>query len=160
MRGFDQPQTRLFSFLQTEDRVPAQHPLREIRTVSAKVLEDLQPRLDACYAKTSRSAVPAEQVLRGLLLWSLYGVPSEMRLLEELEYNLLYRWFVGFELEDAVWARSTFRDNKERLIEAGIVGEFLARTLSETPRRLLLHPFFALSLALVEEWGGQLDLEW
>jgi len=160
MRGFDQPQSRLFTFIQIEDRVPVPHPLREVRHVTATVLAELQPRIDACYAKGNRSAVAAEPILRAMLLWALYGIPSELRLLEELDYNLLYRWFVGLELEDEVWARSTFRSNKERLIEAGLAGEFLARCLSVLPRRLLVHPFFAFNMALVEEWGGQMDLDW
>lgn len=160
MRGFDQPQTRLFSFVQVDDRVPAQHPLRTVRTAAAEVLNELQPRIDDCYARGSRSAIAAEPILRAQLLWALYGIPSEMRLLEELDYNLLYRWFIGLGLEDPVWARSTFRSNKERLIEAGLSGEFLARTLTRLPRRLVFHPFFAPNLALVEDWGGQMDMDW
>lgn len=159
MRGLDARQTQLFTFLQVEDRVPQAHPLRQVRSIAINVQAEIQGRLDRVYARSGRVSIPPEQLLRALLLWALYGVPSERRLLEEMEYNLLFRWFVGQGLEDEVWPRTTFAENRQRLILSGAAGEFFARVLGGMPPRLLYNDHFNLNRSLVEEWSGQRSLD-
>ena len=159
MRGPDHRQPSLFTFVAVEDRVPAAHPLRQVRTTAINVLSELSPRLDRLYARAGRASIPPEQLLRALLVWAVYGVPSERRLLEELDYNLLFRWFVGMGLEDEVWPHTTFRMNRRRLVASGLVGEFFARCLAHLPGRVLYNGHFSPNLALVEEWNGQRSLE-
>jgi transposase len=159
MRGLDARQTQLFTFLQVEDRVPQSHPLRQVRSVAINVQAEIQGRLDRLYARSGRVSIPPEQLLRALLLWALYGVPSERRLLEEMEYNLLFRWFVGQGLEDEIWPRTTFSENRQRLVLSGAAGEFFARVLSGLPSRLLFNDHFSLNRSLVEEWSGQRSLD-
>ncbi len=158
MRSDDTTQEALFSFLDVGTRIPARHPIRGVRNAAVAVLADLRPRIDAVYARQRRSGLPPEQVLRALAIWGLYGVASERRLLEELEYNLLYRWFVGFSLDDHVWSRAAFRDHRHRLGEAGIVAEFLARLFARSQGRVLANPHFTVNRALFEAWCGQQSL--
>jgi transposase len=94
-------------------------------------------------------------VLRALVLFYIYSVPSERQLLEQLEYNLLYRWFVGLEISDEVWSREGFRRNRRRLHDSGLVSEFLARLVTRSRGRLLANPHFTVNRALIEEWSGQ-----
>lgn len=155
MRGLDASQTQLFTFVSVEERVPPKHPIRALRTAAASVLAELRPRIDAAYDRKGRHAIPAEQVLRALVVWSMYAIPSERQLLEELEYNLLYRWFVGLEIADPVWSREGFRRNRRRLHEHGMVSEFLARLFARSRGRLLANPHFSVNRALIEEWMGQ-----
>jgi len=156
MRGLDCRQTTMFHFVAVEDRVPASHPLRLVRSVAVDIAHDLQPKVDLLFADSGRSSLPPEQVMRAMLLWGLYGVPSERRLLEELDYNLLFRWFVGLGLEDPVWAQTTFRINKRRLLASGLVGEFLARVLPRIRgRHLIGNDHFNPDWSLFEEWQGQ-----
>ncbi|MBA3686483.1 MAG: transposase [Planctomycetes bacterium] len=159
MRGPDQRQTSLFTFVTTEERIPASHPLRVVRGAVGSVMAELSGRFDKIYARGGRASIPPEQLLRALLIWALYGVPSERRLLEELEYNLLFRWFVGIGLEDPVWAHTTFRQNRRRLINAGLAADFLARCLSRLPGRLIYNGHFSMNWSLVEEWSGQQSLD-
>lgn len=159
MRGVDARQTQLFTFLQVEDRVPQTHPLRQVRSVAINVQAEIQGRLDRLYARSGRIAIPPEQLLRALLLWALYGVPSERRLLEELDYNLLFRWFVGQGLEDETWPRTTFAENRQRLVLSGAAGDFFARVLNGLPARLLYNDHFSLNRSLIEEWSGQRSLD-
>jgi transposase len=159
MRGIEQRQSSLFHFVSVEDRVPASHPLRAVRTAAVDVLQVLSPRLTKLYAASGRAAIPAEQLLRALLLWALYGVPSERRLLEELDYNLLFRWFAGLGIEDEVWPHTTFRMNRRRIIASGIAGEFFARCLVRLRGRLIHNDHFNINLSLVETWSGQTTLD-
>lgn len=142
-----------------EDRVPPAHPLRQVRLVAAHALQELSTRIDKLYARAGRAAIPPEQLLRALLIWALYGVPSERRLLEELDYNLLFRWFVGLGLDDEVWPHTTFRTNRARLMASGVAGEFFARCLAQLPGRVLYNGHFSPNLSLVEEWNGQRSLD-
>lgn len=155
MRGSDSSQTKLFNFVTVEERVPSKHPIRSVRTAAAVVLAELRQRIDAVYDRKGRHAIPAEQVLRALMVWALYSVPSERQLLEQLEYNLLFRWFVGIELADPMWSREGFRRNRRRLHDSGIVSEFLARLFARSRGRLLANPHFTVNRALIEEWLGQ-----
>jgi transposase len=155
MRADDVTQDVLFSFLDVGKRIPARHPIRGVRNAAAEVLAELRPRIDQVYAKHSRAGLPPEKVLRALAIWGLYGVASERRLLEELEYNLLYRWFVGFTPDEKVWSRAAFRDHRRRLHDAGMVAEFLARLFARSKGRVLANPHFTVNRALVEAWCGQ-----
>lgn len=159
MRAPDAAQTSLFTSIALADRVPARHPLRPVRAVAVAVAEDLRPALDRLYRPGgSRLAPPPEQILRALLLWSIYSLPSEMRLLEELDYNLLYRWFVGLDADAPVWRESTFRSNRRRILAAPVAGEFFARVFARLPPRLLPAHRFSVNWPLVDAWSGQRTL--
>ena len=158
MRADDITQEVLFSFLDVGKRIPARHPIRGVRNAAADVLAELRLQIDQLYAKNRRAGLPPEQVLRALAIWALYGVPSERRLLEELEYNLLYRWFVGIAPDTKLWSRAAFRDHRRRLHEAGLVTEFLARLFARSRGRVLANPHFTVNRSLVEAWCGQQSL--
>lgn len=159
MRGPDSQQAHMFSYLSPEQRVPQDHPLRSIRQMVDAVLQALGPEFHRLYSWTGRPSIPPEKLLRALLLQILYSVRSERLLMEQLDYNLLFRWFVGMGLEDEVWAHTTFRMNRRRLVASGVVGEFFARCLAHLPGRVLYNGHFSPNLALVEEWNGQMSLE-
>ena len=118
----DEQSGHLFSYLSPEQRVPVVHPLRTIRAMTDDVLRRLSPRSDAIYAATGRPSIPPEHLLRTLLLQVLYSVRSERMLMEHLEYNLLFRWFVRLGMDDDVWAPTTFTNNRDRLLEGDIAG--------------------------------------
>src|SRR6267378_1426962 len=124
MRGDDEQSGHLFSDLSPEERVPADHPLRAIRVMTDAALDRLSPRFEAMYAKTGRPSIPPEHLLRALLLQVLYSVRSERMLMEQLEYNLLFRWFVGLAMDDAVWVPTTFTKNRDRLLAGDIARAF------------------------------------
>jgi transposase len=157
MRSADARQSTLFSMTSTEDRIPARHPLRAVRTAAAEALAGVRWQIEKLYDPASATAtvVAPEEVLRALLLFALYGIPSERRLIEELEYNLLYRWFVGLQLDDPVFKRVTFREHRARLIKSGILGEFIRRTLSGTRVQVMRNPHFAPNKPLLDAWTGQ-----
>lgn len=123
MHGDDEQTGHLFSYLSPEQRVPADHPLRAIRTMTDEALRRLSPRFEALYAKTGRPSIPPEHRLRALPVQVLYSVRSERMLIEQLEYNLLFRWFVGLGMDDAVWAPTTFTKNRDRLLEDDRIGK-------------------------------------
>ena len=112
MRGDDEQSGHLFSYLSPEQRVPADHPLRAIRRMTDAALRDLRPTLDGLYARAGRPSVPPEQLLRALLLQVLYSIRSERMLIEQLEYNLLFRWFVGLAMDADLWVPTTFTKNR------------------------------------------------
>ena len=116
VRRDDQQNAHLFSYLSPEERVPADHPLRAVRRMTDAALDQLSPRFALMYSKTGRPSVPPEQLLRALLPQILYSVRSERMLMEQLEYNLLFRWFVGVAMDDRVWTPTTFTRNRERLV--------------------------------------------
>ena len=134
MRGDDQQSGHLFSYLSPEQRVPADHPLRAIRQMTDEALRQLSPQFEAMYATTGRPSVPPEQLLRALLLQVLYTVRSERLLMEQLDYNLLFRWFVGLGMDDAVWTPTTFTKNRERLLAGDIARQFFAAVLGPGAR--------------------------
>jgi transposase len=117
MRGFDQKQPALFSYVSPEQRVPADHPLRPIRLMVDGILTSLSPRFARLYSHTGRPSIPPEKLLRALLLQVLYSVRSERMLLEQLDYNLLFRWFVGLNLDDPIWDATVFSKNRDRLLD-------------------------------------------
>ena len=116
MRGDDQPQTALFSYISVEDRIPRDHPLRSIQALVNPILVALSPRFQSMYSKMGRPSIPPERLLRALLLQILYTVRSERQLMEQLNYNLLFRWFVGLNPDDAVWVPTVFTKNRDRLL--------------------------------------------
>jgi len=156
MRGTDKQQAHLFSYVSPERRVPAEHPLRPIRKMVDAALQRLSPRFEALYSHTGRPSVPPEKLLRALLLQVFYSVRSEALLMEELDYNLLFRWFVGLDMDEAVWDATTFTKNRDRLLEGDIAREFFAaigvqaRTLG-----LLSDEHFTVDGTLLEAWASQ-----
>src|SRR6201988_1693052 len=129
MRGTDQQQSHIFSYLSPEERVRKDHPLRAVRSMVDEVLQQLSPRFDAMYAKVGRPSIAPEQRLRAQLLQMLYSVRSERLLMEEIDYSMLFRWFIGLNLDDEVWDATVFTKNRDRLLEADVAKEFLAHVV-------------------------------
>lgn len=156
MRGEDRQQAALFSYLSPESRVPQDHPLRTIRQLVARALTALSPRFDALYAERGRPSIPPQQLLRALLRQVLYTIRSERQLMEQLDYNLLFRWFVGLELDAPVWDVTVFTKNRERLLAGDIAQGFFEAVLAEAERRRLLsQEHFTVDGTLVQAWAGQ-----
>jgi len=156
MRGDDEQSGHLFSYLSPEQRVPADHPLRPIRQMTDAALARLSSRFALLYAQTGRPSVPPEQLLRALLLQMLYSIRSERMLIEQLEYNLLFRWFVGLAMDDAVWTPTTFTKNRERLLAGDVARAFFEDVVEQARgRRLLSNEHFTVDGTLLEAWAGQ-----
>jgi transposase len=155
MRGSFEDQGGLFSYISPESRVPANHPLRKIRELVRDVLKELSRSFAGLYAKEGRPSVPPEQLLSALLIQVLYGVRSERQLMEQLDYNLLYRWFVGLSPDDRVWDATTFTKNRERLQDGDVFEKFMTRLLSH-PRvkPLLSDEHFSVDGTLIEAWAS------
>src|SRR3981081_2789708 len=131
MRGHDEQTGHMFSYLSPEQRVPADHPLRAIRQMTEGVLAKLSPKFTRMYSKIGRPSIAPEKLLRALLLQVLYTVRSERMLMEQLEYNLLFRWFVGLNMDEAVWDVTVFTKNRERLLKADIAKKFFELVLKQ-----------------------------
>lgn len=156
MRGPDHPQTALFSYVSIEDRIPSDHPLRAIQGLVNPILAALSERFEALYARLGRPSIPPERLLRALLLQKLYTIRSERQLMEQLDYNLLFRWFVGLNPDDAVWVPTVFTKNRDRLIEGTIADAFLHEILKAADDRgLLSHEHFTVDGTLLEAWASQ-----
>src|SRR5438309_10334206 len=138
MRGDDLQEAGMFSYLSPEQRVPQDHPLRAIRKIADAVFVQLSPQFDKLYARMGRPSIAPEKLLRALLLQVLYSVRSERLLMEELDYNMLFRWFVGLSMDDAVWDASTFSKNRERMLEGDIAEAFFQGVLGEARAGQLL----------------------
>lgn len=155
MRGEDRSSGSLFSYVDLERRVPATHPLRLIRTVVNEVLGSLSGEFEGLYSHTGRPSIPPEKLLRALLLQAFYSIRSERQLMEQLDFNLLFRWFVGLGLDDAVWDASVFCKNRDRLLEAEISGKFLAGIVAHPKvRPLLSRDHFSVDGTLIEAWAA------
>jgi transposase len=155
MRGTQEKQQPLFSYVSQEDRIPSDHPLRKIRRMVEPILTDMSPIFERLYAAVGRPSIPPEQLLLALLLQTLYTIRSERLLMEELNYNLLFRWFVGLSMDDAVWDHSVFSKNRDRLLEGDIASEFMARVLDlARERKLLSDEHFTVDGTLIEAWAG------
>jgi transposase len=155
MRGTFQDQGGLFSYVSPESRVPANHPLRKIRELVRDVLKDLSRSFSKLYAKEGRPSVPPEQLLSALLIQVLYGIRSERQLMEQLDYNLLYRWFVGLSPDDAVWDPTTFTKNRERLQQGEVFEMFMAKLLNHPlVKPLLSDEHFSVDGTLIEAWAS------
>jgi len=156
MRGPDQEQGALFSYLSIEQRVPEDHPLRAIRALVDPVLKQLSRRFSGLYSDTGRPSIPPEQLLRALLLQVLYTVRSERQLMEQLDYNLLFRWFVGLGMDEAVWDATTFSKNRDRFLEGEVAEAFFQEVLGHAEKRSLLSSeHFTVDGTLVQAWAGQ-----
>jgi transposase len=149
-------QGRLFSYLSPEARVPASHPLRKVRELVRAVLGELDRSLEKLYAREGRPSIPPEQLLSALLLQVFYGIRSERQLMEQLDYNLLYRWFVGLSPDDPVWDPTTFTKNRDRLQKGEVFAAFM-RTLLHHPQvaPLLSDEHFSVDGTLIEAWASQ-----
>lgn len=151
MRGRGEPQQALFSYRSMDERIPDTHPLRAMRTMVDVILARLAPQLDALYAERGRASIPPEQLLRALLLQLLYSIRSERQLMEQVEYNLLYRWFVGLGIDAVVWDHSTFSKNRERLEQADLAAAFFAEVVAlAKEQRLLSADHFTVDGTLLE----------
>ncbi len=156
MRGDERVQGMMFATVVLEDRIPADHPLRAIRRLVDPILRDLSPQFEALYSQTGRPSIPPEQLLRALLLQLLFSIRSERQLVEQLEYNLLYRWFVGLDLEATAWHATTFTKNRQRLLDGDIAAQCLARTVASAEEaRLLSREHFSVDGTLLEAWASQ-----
>ncbi|MBM4029814.1 MAG: IS5 family transposase [Planctomycetes bacterium] len=159
MRGPDDRHEEFFSYVPLEARVPKDHPLRAIRRLVDAALKELSPRFDAIYAQTGRPSIPPEHLLRALLLQVLFTIRSERQLMEQLDYNLLYRWFVGLRMDDPVWVPTVFSKNRERLLAGDIAAAFLAQILAQAKARdLLSTEHFTVDGTLIEAWASQKSL--
>lgn len=155
MRGTFEDQARLFSYISPEQRVPAQHPLRTIRELVREVLRELDRDFHKLYSTTGRPSIPPEQLLSALLLQVLYGVRSERQLMEQLDSNLLYRWFVGLSPDDTVWDATTLTKNRERLQHGDLFKRFMETLLHHNDvRPLLSDEHFSVDGTLIEAWAG------
>ena len=155
MRGGDDRSGDLFSYVDLDARVRRDHPLRTIRLIVNEALAALERDFAALYAPVGRPSIPPEKLLRAMLLQAFYSIRSERQLMERLEYDLLFRWFVGLGIDDAVWDQSTFSKNRDRLLAGDIAAKFLAAVLSQ-PRvkRLLSSEHFSVDGTLIEAWAS------
>src|ERR1700761_2347401 len=156
MRGKLEDQGVMFSSVSPEARVQKDHPLRKIRELVRDVLGDLNRALGALYSKEGRPSIPPEQLLSALLLQVFYGIRSERQLMEQLDYNLLYRWFVGLAPDDPVWDPTTFTKNRTRLETGEVFAEFMAKLLNHPQvKPLLSDEHFSVDGTLIEAWASQ-----
>jgi transposase len=155
MRGADEQPGSMFSYVSLEERVPADHPLRAIRRITDRALERLSPRFGTLYINFGRPSIPPEKLLRALLLQALYTIRSERQLIEQIDYNLLFRWFVGLGMDDAVWAPTTFTKNRDRLLAGDIAAAFFDAVLIHADSaRLLSDEHFTVDGTLLEAWAS------
>lgn len=156
MRGDDRQQGAMFSYVSLEQRVPENHPLRRIRAMVDQALVELSAAFESLYSRVGRPSIPPEKLLRALLLQVLYTIRSERMLMEQLDYNLLFRWFVGLGMDDTVWVPTVFSKNRDRLLEGDIAKEFFARVLAQAKKRHLLSAeHFTVDGTMIEAWAGQ-----
>src|ERR1700693_4907341 len=155
MRGDDEQQSGVFSYISAEQRVPQNHPLRGMRKMVDEVLAGLSPRFAKMYAKRGRPSIAPEKLLRALLLQVLYTIRSERQLMEQLDYNMLYRWFVGLNMDDQVWDVTVFTKNRDRLLNGDVAREFFALVLEQARQAdLLSDDHFSVDGTLIEAWAS------
>src|SRR3989440_7831349 len=156
MRGNDEQQLDVFSYISPEERVPQDPPLCSLRVMTDEALQQLQPRFNNLYAKIGRPSIAPEKLLRAFLLQALYSVRSERMLMEQLDYNLLFRWFVGLNMDDAIWDATVFTKNRQRLLEGDVADAFFAAVLNLARLQdLLSDEHFTVDGTLLEAWAGQ-----
>lgn len=155
MRGIDVHQEGLFSYVSPESRIPQRHPLRLIRVMVDQALSELTTSFEAMYASAGRPSIAPEKLLRALLLQIFYSIRSERLLCEQLDYNLLFRWFIGLSMDDAVWDHSTFSKNRDRLLESDIARQFFQAVLALAEARgLTSDEHFTVDGTLIEAWAS------
>src|SRR6202163_1132996 len=156
MRGDDQQQRGMYSYISAEQRVRQDHPLRAMRKMVDEALGELSRRFAKLYAKRGRPSIAPEKLLRALLLQVLYSIRSERQLMEQLDYNLLYRWFVGLAPDDPVWDATTFTKNRERLQRSDVFQKFMTKLLNHPQvKPLLSDDHFSVDGTLIEAWASQ-----
>jgi transposase len=155
MRGIDYQQGDMFSYLSPEQRVRKDHPLRAVRAMTDEILERMSPLFDAMYAEGGRPSIPPEKLLRAQFLQMLYSVRSERLLMEEIDYSILYRWFVGLNLDEQVWDATSFTKNRDRLLEAAVAKEFLAQVVERARAAgLISDEHFTVDGTLLDAWAS------
>ena len=155
MRGRSQDQGGMFSYIHPEKRIPAYHPLRKIRELVREVLKELNHTFGRLYSHEGRPSIPPEQLLSALILQVLYSVRSERQLMEQLDYNLLFRWFVGLSPDDPIWDPTVFTKNRERLQEGDVFQKFMTKLLKhEKVKPLLSDEHFSVDGTLIEAWAS------
>src|SRR6201999_1199771 len=155
MRGGDERSGSLFSYVDLEARVGKDHPLQTIRVVVNEALAGLSGEFSALYAQMGGPSIPPEKLLRAMLLQAFYSIRSERQLMERLEFDLLFRWFVGLGVDDAIWDHSTFSKNRDRLLEGDIAAKFLNALLAQPKvKRLLSSDHFSVDGTLIEAWAS------
>ncbi|MGH2783308.1 MAG: IS5 family transposase, partial [Thermoleophilaceae bacterium] len=156
MRGEDQRTAVMWSYVRLEERVPKDHPLRAIRRMTDRALQELDPVFARMYKKVGRPSIPPERLLRALVLQLLYSIRSERLLMERLDADMYFRWFVGLELDERVWDHSTFSQNRERLIDHEVAQRFLAAVVAQARvADLLSDEHFSVDGTLIEAWASQ-----
>ena len=160
MRGQQERSGSLFSYVSIEERIPASHPLRRIRRLADQALDRLNPTFCRLYALEGRPSVPPEQLLLASLLQAFYGIRSERLLLEQLDYNLLFRWFVGLSPDDAIWHPTTFTKNRDRLLNDDVMGLFLEKLMGAPEvKPLLSDEHFSVDGTLLQAWASHASLK-
>jgi len=155
MRGIDYQQGDMFSYLSPEQRVRKDHPLRAVRAMTDEILERMSQLFDAMYAEGGRPSIPPEKLLRAQFLQMLYSVRSERLLMEEIDYSILYRWFVGLNLDEQVWDATSFTKNRDRLLEAAVAKEFLAQVVERARAAgLISDEHFTVDGTLLDAWAS------
>jgi transposase len=153
MRGDDRQPAHLFSYVSAESRVPADHPLRAVRLLVDGLLQQMSPDFDGLYARVGRPSIPPERLLRAQLLQLFYSIRSERLLMEQLDYNILFRWFVGLELDEPIWAVTVFTKNRDRLLNQAVAQRFFQLVVEQaTP--WLSDEHFTVDGTLIEAWAG------
>jgi transposase len=154
MRGDERIQDGMFGYVTLEQRVPQEHPLREIRGITDAVLRSLSGEFDSLYSASGRPSIAPEYVLRALLLQAFYSVRSERQLVEQLDYNLLFRWFVGLGMDDAVWNHAVFSKNRDRLLTSDVAQQFFAAVIGQA-KRFMSDDHFTVDGTLIQSWASQ-----
>ena len=155
MRGMDEQTAGLFSYVSCEARVPWDHPLRPIRMIVDEALEVLSADFERLYARLGRPSIPPEKLLRALLLQAFYSIRSERQLMEQLDYNLLFRWFVGLAMDAPIWDATVFTKNRERLLEGDVAVKFMTAVLNQARvKELLSNDHFSVDGTLIEAWAS------
>jgi transposase len=153
MRGNENKQQPVFSYVSLEERVPADHPLRAIRQTVDEILAQMSARFDSLYAASGRPSIPPERLLRALLLQIFFSVRSERMLMQQLDYNLLFRWFAGLEIDEPVWNHAVFSKNRDRLLNEDVAREFFALVLQRAQAHLSKE-HFTVDGTLIEAWAS------
>ena len=155
MRGIDHQQADMYSYVSPEARVRADHPLRAVRKMADEALKNMTERFEAMYARTGRPSIPPEKLLRAQLVQMLYSIRSERLLMEEIDYSMLFRWFVGMNLDEPVWDATVFTKNRNRLLEGDVAREFLCEVVKQAQAKgLTSDEHFTVDGTLIEAWAS------
>ena len=155
MRGDNEETRSMFTFVSPAQLVPQDHPLRTVRELTDTVLKRMSPQFGKLYSRTGRPSVPPEHLLRASLLQCFYGIRSERLLVEQIHYNLLFRWFIGLDIDDRVWDATTFTKNRQRLMDGDVAQSLLEEVLSEARRRgLTSDEHFSVDGTLIQAWAS------